>query len=93
MSGYAFHPEARRDLDEIWEYIQANNLSAADRVINEILSSVRALVPFPIKATFAPTSLLARCVSSSSANTSSPTYQTRNLFGLWPFCTDAVVHV
>ena len=47
MTGYAFHPEARRDLDEIWEDIAAANLDAADRVIVEILDRVRAAVPFP----------------------------------------------
>jgi plasmid stabilization system protein ParE len=33
MSGYAFHPEALADLDEIWEFIRADNLAAADRMI------------------------------------------------------------
>jgi len=47
MIEYALHPEARTDLDEIWEFIRADNLDAADRVIAEILSAIRALVPFP----------------------------------------------
>jgi plasmid stabilization system protein ParE len=47
MTGYGFHPEARVDLDEIWEFIRADNLAAADRMIAEILSAIRALVPFP----------------------------------------------
>jgi plasmid stabilization system protein ParE len=47
MTGYDFHPEARFDLDEIWEFIRADNLDAADRTIAEILSAIRALVPFP----------------------------------------------
>jgi plasmid stabilization system protein ParE len=47
MSGYAFHPDARGDLDEIWHYIAADNLDAADRVITEILDAIRAVVPFP----------------------------------------------
>jgi len=47
MTGYAFHPDARDDLDEIWDYIAANNPVAADRVITEILDAIRALVPFP----------------------------------------------
>ena len=37
---YDFHPEAEIDLDEVWEYIAADNLSAADQ-------SLEALVPFP----------------------------------------------
>jgi len=47
MTGYDFHPEARADLEEIWEFIRADNLDAADCIIAEILSSIRALVPFP----------------------------------------------
>lgn len=47
MTGYDFHPEARFDLDEIWEFIRADNLDAADRVIAEILTAIAALVPFP----------------------------------------------
>jgi plasmid stabilization system protein ParE len=47
MSGYDFHPQARIDLDEIWDFIGADNLDAADRMIAEILSAIRALVPFP----------------------------------------------
>lgn len=45
--GYDFHPEAEIDLDEIWEYIAADNISAADRVIADIHQSLEALVPFP----------------------------------------------
>ena len=47
MTGYEFHPEARVDLDEIWEYIRLDNIEAADWLIGEILSAIRALVPFP----------------------------------------------
>jgi plasmid stabilization system protein ParE len=47
MTGYDFHPEARLDLTEIWEFIRADNLDAADRMIAEILSAIRGLVPFP----------------------------------------------
>jgi plasmid stabilization system protein ParE len=47
MTGYDFHPEARIDLDEIWEFIRADNLAAADRMVAEILSAIRALIPFP----------------------------------------------
>jgi len=34
-------------LDEIWEFIRADSLAAAARVIEEILAAIRALVPFP----------------------------------------------
>jgi antitoxin ParD1/3/4 len=47
MTGYHFHPEARTDLDVIWDYIAEDNADAADRVIADILAAVRALVPFP----------------------------------------------
>lgn len=47
MTAYDFHPEARFDLDEIWEFIRADNLDAADRVIAEVLAAIDALVPFP----------------------------------------------
>jgi plasmid stabilization system protein ParE len=47
MTGYDFHPEARFDLDEIWEFIRADNLNAADQTIAEILSAIRTLVSFP----------------------------------------------
>jgi plasmid stabilization system protein ParE len=47
VTAYDFHPEARFDLDEIWEFIRADNLDAADRVIAEILAAIDALVPFP----------------------------------------------
>jgi len=47
MSGFVLHPDAFADLDEIWEFIAADNLSAADRVLEEIHEAIRALVPFP----------------------------------------------
>jgi len=39
VSGYAFHPDAFVDLDEIWEYIAQNNGDAADRVVADIHST------------------------------------------------------
>ncbi len=47
MIAYDFHPQARLDLDEIWEFIRGENLAAADRLIAEILEAIDALVPFP----------------------------------------------
>jgi plasmid stabilization system protein ParE len=44
---YDFHPEARLDLDEIWEFIREDSLDHADRLIAEILAAIDALVPFP----------------------------------------------
>jgi plasmid stabilization system protein ParE len=47
MSGFALHPEALKDLEEIWEFIAADNSSAADCVLEEIFEAIRALIPFP----------------------------------------------
>ncbi len=47
MTGYAFHPEALVDLDEVWEFIRADSLDAADRIIGEILESIEALAATP----------------------------------------------
>jgi len=46
-SGYALHPEAFTDLDEIRNYIAQENPDAADRVMAEIFDTIRGLVPFP----------------------------------------------
>jgi plasmid stabilization system protein ParE len=46
-SGYALHPEAFADLDDIRGYIAQENPDAADRVISEIFDGIRGLVPFP----------------------------------------------
>jgi toxin ParE1/3/4 len=47
MSGYALHPEAYADLDDIRGYIAQENPDAADQVITEIFDTIRGLVPFP----------------------------------------------
>jgi plasmid stabilization system protein ParE len=47
VTGYALHPEAFTDLDEIREYIAEDNPDAADRLMSEIFDAIRALVPFP----------------------------------------------
>jgi len=47
MSGFVLHPEAFADLDEIWEFIASDNLTAADRVLDEIYETIRSLVTFP----------------------------------------------
>ena len=47
MSGYALHPEAFIDLDDIREHIAESSPDAADRVITEIFDGIRALVVFP----------------------------------------------
>ena len=47
MSGYAFHPDAFGDLDEIWEYIAQDNIDAADRVLADIHSTLTLLAESP----------------------------------------------
>jgi|SRR5271165_5089090 len=47
MPGFVLHPQAYADLDEIWEYIAASNLDAADRVLEEFYAAIRSLVAFP----------------------------------------------
>ena len=47
MSGYALHPEAYTDIDEIRAYIAGHDQDAADRVVDEIFDVLRALVSFP----------------------------------------------
>ena len=47
MSGYALHPEAFNDLDEVRAYIANDDPDVADRVITEIFERFRTLVPFP----------------------------------------------
>jgi plasmid stabilization system protein ParE len=47
MSKFVLHPEAYADLKEIWEYIAADNLDAADRVLDEIYEAITSLLRFP----------------------------------------------
>jgi plasmid stabilization system protein ParE len=47
MNGFVLHPDALTDLNEIWEYIAADNPGAADRVLEDIHEAIRALVSFP----------------------------------------------
>ena len=47
MSSFRLAPEAARDIEEIWEYIAADSIEAADRVIDEIYQTLERLVHFP----------------------------------------------
>lgn len=47
MSGYAFHPEALLDLDEIWDFIAEDSIDAADRVIAEIGAALQDVCSLP----------------------------------------------
>jgi antitoxin ParD1/3/4 len=47
MSGFILHPAAFADLEEIWEFIAADSLDAADRMLEQIYQAMRSLIPFP----------------------------------------------
>src|SRR5258708_436659 len=47
MSGFVLHPEAYADLEEVWGYIAADNLAAADQVREEIYDAIQSLPAFP----------------------------------------------
>lgn len=47
MSGYAFHPDAFTDIDQLWEYIAEHNVAAADRVVGDIFAALRTLIASP----------------------------------------------
>jgi plasmid stabilization system protein ParE len=46
MSGFALHPEAFADLDQIRAHIAEDSPDAADRVVTEIFGALRQLVRF-----------------------------------------------
>jgi plasmid stabilization system protein ParE len=54
MSVYDFHPEAERDLDEIWEYIAAANVLPPIACSKTSGKAWPMLCAFRIKATGAP---------------------------------------
>lgn len=47
MSGFALHPNAFTDLDEIWEFIAADSVAAADRLAAEIFETLRRVAASP----------------------------------------------
>jgi plasmid stabilization system protein ParE len=47
MSGFVLHPEALADLEGIWDFIAADNVDAAKRVLHQIYEAVHGLVSFP----------------------------------------------
>jgi len=61
MSEFVLHPQAYADLDEIWEYIAADSLDAADRTREEIYEAIQSLVLFPYIGHTVPTSPRSRC--------------------------------
>jgi plasmid stabilization system protein ParE len=47
MTGYVLSVAADLDLDEIWEYIAADNIGAADRWIEKLFDASEALARTP----------------------------------------------
>ena len=47
MTGFALHPEASNDLDELVDFIAAHNVEAAHRVVDEIFDAFGRLAEFP----------------------------------------------
>jgi antitoxin ParD1/3/4/toxin ParE1/3/4 len=47
VSGYVLGTEAEFDLDDIWEYIAADNIAAADRWIERLYDAFEALGQTP----------------------------------------------
>lgn len=47
MSGYALHPRAYDDLDDIREYVARKSPAAADRLVDEIFDSIQSIAAFP----------------------------------------------
>jgi len=47
MSGYALHPEAFVDIDEIAVYVGQDSVAAAHGIVDEIYSAIQSLVPLP----------------------------------------------
>jgi toxin ParE1/3/4 len=51
---FVLHPDAAQDITEIWEFIAADNLAAAERVRQEILDAIRLLTQFPFQGHIRP---------------------------------------
>ncbi len=47
MTGYALGADAGLDLDEIWEYIAADDIDAADRWIGKLYDAFESLAQMP----------------------------------------------
>jgi plasmid stabilization system protein ParE len=82
MIAYDLHPEARLDLDEIWEFIRGDNLGAADRLIAEIPDALDALAPVPGRGHRRPDITWRHCASFWFVNTRLPTRRRKSRCGL-----------
>jgi plasmid stabilization system protein ParE len=82
VSGYALHPEAYDDIDEIRAYIAEDNPDAADRMVNEIFDRIRQLPQFPDQGFRRPTLLRPHCALSLSVSTLSRMFRRKSRCGL-----------
>jgi plasmid stabilization system protein ParE len=89
--GFKLHPEAARDITEIWEYIVEENPLAAGRVREDILTLFANSCPFQIKVTNDRTSPHSRCGSRLCAITSSPTHLKKSRSLSLPCSTEAAI--
>jgi toxin ParE1/3/4 len=48
MNRYVVSPDARTDLDEIWQFIAEDNVNAADRMMRALRDRFKALVEQPM---------------------------------------------
>lgn len=47
MSGYVLSPDAEQDLNDIWDFIAADSIDAADRWIQKLFGAFVALAEHP----------------------------------------------
>lgn len=78
MSEFVLHPQAYADIDEIWEYIAADSLDAADRIREELYRAIQSLVPFPYVGHIRP-DLTSRALRFQSVREFVIAYAPRNL--------------
>lgn len=54
MSRYTLTDTARRDINDIWNYVAADNLTAADRLIDRFFARFRRLADQPLSGAIFP---------------------------------------
>jgi plasmid stabilization system protein ParE len=69
VSDYVLGPDADHDLDDIWEYIAAESIDAADRWITKLFDGFEAIARSPASGTSGKTSPPTRSCSGRSAPT------------------------
>ncbi len=86
MNRYELTRTALADLDELWLYIAADNVDAADRVSHAILDACELLAQHPLVGPVA-TSPHVLCSSGRAGVTCSSTHQRPRRFASLPSCT------